>query len=57
MANALAATMLTSQADEIGSDVMLGIENRLYALSDAIGARYFLQGSQAVRSTGTMRLA
>ena len=57
MANALSAIMLTAQAGEMDAETMLGIENRLYALSDAIGARYFLQGSQAVRSTGTMRLA
>ncbi len=57
LANALVATVSVAKAEEISVAAMLGIENRLYALSDAIGTRYFLQGSEAVRSTGTMRLA
>ncbi len=57
LANALIATVSVARAEEMSVEAMLGIENRLYALSDAIGTRYFLQGSEAVRSTGTMRLA
>lgn len=57
LANALVATVSIARAEEMSVEAMLGIENRLYALSDAIGARYFLQGGEAVRSTGTMRLA
>ncbi|MBU3078046.1 circularly permuted type 2 ATP-grasp protein [Sphingomonas quercus] len=57
MATHVAATMAVANAASTDSEAMLGLENRLYALSDAIGARYFLQGSQIVRSTATIRLA
>jgi uncharacterized alpha-E superfamily protein len=53
----LSAGMAVAEAEGMDADMMLGLENRLYALSDAIGTRYFLQGSEMVRSTATIRLA
>lgn len=57
MATRLSAAIATAEAATMDGETMLGLENRLYALSDAIGARYFLQGAELVRSTTTMRLA
>lgn len=56
-ATRLAAGMTIAEAGAMDAETMLGLENRLYALSDAIGTRYFLQGSEMVRSTATIRLA
>ncbi|MEH3107191.1 MAG: circularly permuted type 2 ATP-grasp protein [Sphingomonas fennica] len=56
LATELAAAVSTARAESLGPKAVLGIENRLYELSDAIGQRFFLQGAETVRA-GTMVLA
>jgi uncharacterized alpha-E superfamily protein len=46
----LSAAVATAKAESLGPDGVLGIENRLLALSDAIGRRFFLQGSETIRA-------
>ncbi len=36
----------------MGPQGLVGIENRLMALSDAIGRRFFLQGAETIRAAG-----
>ena len=38
------------RAQEMSSLALVGIENRLMALSDAIGRRFFLQGAETIRA-------
>ncbi len=52
LANELALMVATVRAESLSPATLLGIENRLMALSDAIGARFFLQGAETVRATG-----
>ena len=57
LATWLMAAIATSHAESFGADAATRFENQFYALADAIGTRYFLQGAQALRGTNTMRLA
>jgi len=57
LSNALTAEILTTSARSLHAEMLLGLENQLLALSDAIGRRYFLQGGGLERATGTLRLA
>ncbi|SFR96218.1 circularly permuted type 2 ATP-grasp protein [Sphingomonas jatrophae] len=51
-ATELAAAIATARAESLGPKAVLALENRLYALSDAIGARFFLQGAETLRAGG-----
>jgi hypothetical protein len=42
----------TVKAESLSPATLLGIENRLMALSDAVAARFFLQGAETVRAPG-----
>jgi uncharacterized circularly permuted ATP-grasp superfamily protein/uncharacterized alpha-E superfamily protein len=48
----LTAVVATAKAESLGTDAVMAIENRLLALSDAIGRRFFLQGSETIRAAG-----
>ncbi|WP_420140683.1 circularly permuted type 2 ATP-grasp protein [Sphingomonas sp.] len=50
LAQELALMVATVKAESLSPATMLGIENRLMALSDAIAARFFLQGAETVRA-------
>ncbi len=52
LANELAFMVSTVKAESLSPATLLGIENRLMALSDAISARFFLQGSETIRAPG-----
>jgi len=52
MANEIALTVLTVKPESLSTSTLLGLENRLMALSDALAARYFLQGSETLRAPG-----
>ncbi|MGH6781651.1 MAG: alpha-E domain-containing protein, partial [Sphingomonadaceae bacterium] len=47
----LGGLVALAKAEALGANAVMGIENRLLALSDAIGRRYFLQGSEALRAS------
>jgi uncharacterized circularly permuted ATP-grasp superfamily protein/uncharacterized alpha-E superfamily protein len=51
-ATALAANISTLAAATLDDDAVQGIENRLQALSDAIGGRFFLRGGAPLRAAG-----
>lgn len=46
------AVIRTATAETLDSKLMLSIENMLSELSNAIGARFFLQGSEGFRTSG-----
>ena len=50
LANELALRVATARADALPAAALLAVENRLTALSDAIAARFFLQGAETVRA-------
>jgi uncharacterized alpha-E superfamily protein len=52
LAHELAFMVATVKAESLSPATLLGIENRLMALSDAIAARFFLQGAETVRAPG-----
>jgi uncharacterized circularly permuted ATP-grasp superfamily protein/uncharacterized alpha-E superfamily protein len=52
LANELAFMVSTVKAESLSPATLLGIENRLMALSDAVAARFFLQGAETVRAPG-----
>jgi uncharacterized alpha-E superfamily protein len=52
LANELALMVATVKAESLSPATLLGIENRLMALSDGIAARFFLQGAETVRAPG-----
>jgi uncharacterized circularly permuted ATP-grasp superfamily protein/uncharacterized alpha-E superfamily protein len=52
MASELAFMVSTVKAESLSPATLLGIENRLMALSDALAARFFLQGAETVRAPG-----
>lgn len=52
LATELGAMIATSRAESLGTDGVMAIENRLLALSEAIGRRFFLQGSETIRAAG-----
>ena len=49
---ALAARVLALDAARLGEGQLLGIENGLLSLADAIARRYFLRGDEPVRAAG-----
>jgi uncharacterized alpha-E superfamily protein len=51
-ANALLAAVLTASAAQLSEPTLKKIEQQLYALSDAIARRYFLQGAEPLRAAG-----
>lgn len=53
----LAGDIGSIEAAALDHDVILGYEQNLLALSDAVGARYFLQGPHAARAGKIMGLA
>ncbi|TVV74403.1 circularly permuted type 2 ATP-grasp protein [Sphingomonas solaris] len=48
----LDALVSMSRAESLGTNAVMGIENRLMALSDAIGRRFFLQDNETIRAAG-----
>ena len=52
IATEIALTVTTARAESLSPKTMLGIENRLMALSDAIGRRFFLQDAETIRAPG-----
>ena len=52
VAGEIALTIATIRAESLSPATLLGLENRLMALSDAIAARFFLQGNETVRGPG-----
>jgi uncharacterized circularly permuted ATP-grasp superfamily protein/uncharacterized alpha-E superfamily protein len=50
LANEIALMVTTMQAESISMTAMLALENRLSALSDAIGRRFFLQDAETLRA-------
>ena len=46
------AALRTASADTLDPQMMLGLENMLSELSNAISARFFLQGSEGLRMSG-----
>jgi len=48
----LGALVATAKAESLGSEAVMALENRLLALSEAIGRRFFLQGSETIRAAG-----
>ena len=53
----LLADLTTAVAADLDNDAIAGFENRLLALAEAIGARYFLHGPNAVKAEKAMGLA
>jgi len=52
LATELGYVMSTARAESLSPKTMLGIENRLMGVSDAIGRRFFLQDAETVRAPG-----
>ena len=48
----LGAVIMTARAESLGTDAVMAIENRLLGLSEGIGRRFFLQGSETIRAAG-----
>jgi uncharacterized circularly permuted ATP-grasp superfamily protein/uncharacterized alpha-E superfamily protein len=46
------AELVTASAETLDTQMMLGIENMLSELSNAISARFFLQGAEGLRMSG-----
>ena len=51
-AGEIALAIATLRAESLSPATLVGLENRLMALSDAIAARFFLQGNETVRGPG-----
>ncbi|HWI85255.1 MAG TPA: alpha-E domain-containing protein, partial [Sphingomonas sp.] len=52
LANELALMVATVRPESLSPATLLGIENRLMAISDAVAARFFLQGAETIRAPG-----
>ena len=52
LAEEIALMLATTRAESMSPTGVLALENRLMALSDAIGRRYFLQDSETLRAPG-----
>jgi uncharacterized alpha-E superfamily protein len=52
LATDLGFTIATMRSEAMARTALLSIENKLMALSDAIGRRYFLQGAETIRAAG-----
>lgn len=57
LARRISAMIETAQASELDTDFLLSFEARMMQLSDAIGRRYFLQGSVVAPAKTSTRLA
>ena len=57
IARGFVAILAATTAETLTFGELQDIERRLLSLSDAIGQRFFLQGKDAARATGMMRLA
>jgi uncharacterized circularly permuted ATP-grasp superfamily protein/uncharacterized alpha-E superfamily protein len=57
IATAIAATLAAATPDTLDGAAMQAIQSQLFALSDAIGHRFFLHGREAERAEGMTRLA
>jgi len=57
IATSLSALLAAASAETLGNEALEDIENHLLALSDAVGARFFLRGKEAERAAGVTRLA
>ena len=53
----LSADLTTAVAADLDNDAIMGFEQALLTLADAIGARYFLHGPNAVKADKAMGLA
>lgn len=52
LATEVRSAIAIARAEALGPDAVLSIENRLLALSDAIGRRFFLQSGETIRAAG-----
>ena len=52
LADEVGLMIATTKAEAMSPTGVLALENRLMALSDAIGRRYFLQDSETLRAPG-----
>ena len=52
VATDLAALVAMARAEQLGVDAVAAIESRLYALSDGVSRRFFLQGNETIRAAG-----
>jgi uncharacterized circularly permuted ATP-grasp superfamily protein/uncharacterized alpha-E superfamily protein len=52
LATEISALLAMSAAERFSADVAASFEQRLYALSDAIGRRFFLQENETIRAAG-----
>lgn len=52
LATELSALVAIAKAESLGPDSVMAIEKRLLVLSEAIGRRFFLQGSETIRASG-----
>lgn len=57
LALAIGRDLDTAVANELDDDAILGVENRLLSLANAIGTRYFLHGPTAAKAEKAMGLA
>jgi uncharacterized circularly permuted ATP-grasp superfamily protein/uncharacterized alpha-E superfamily protein len=48
----IGALLAMAKAEQLGAEAAEGFENRLYALSDAISRRFFLQENETIRAAG-----
>ena len=53
----LRAELSTEDAENVDDQAILGLEQRLMALAEAIAARYFLQGAHHARAEKVIGLA
>ena len=52
LATEIDALVSIQRAESLGANAVMGIENRLLTLSDAIGRRFFLQDNETLRAAG-----
>ncbi|WP_156677888.1 circularly permuted type 2 ATP-grasp protein [Sphingomonas profundi] len=52
LATEIDALVSMQRAESLGTHAVMAVENRLYALSDAIGRRFFLQDNETLRAAG-----
>jgi uncharacterized circularly permuted ATP-grasp superfamily protein/uncharacterized alpha-E superfamily protein len=52
LATEIGALLAMTKAEQLGAEAAAGFENRLYALSDAISRRFFLQENETIRAAG-----
>ena len=57
VSTAITAALVACSAEELNSEMIQGLENRLYTLSNEVGKRFFLQSKDPERAMGMTRLA